>query len=168
MVYFGIPIKRYLTRVKYVNSLISSGSLVRLKAFQHVGGFKENYFIDCTDADWYFRAKQLNYIFAGVPNAVMEHSIGDGFIKIWLFRVRYIAIHNPLRNYYSYRNTILMLKENKFSVPWKLFYFFKLCIQFPLFLLLLPNRYQRFKLICIGIYHGFKNQSGEFNFKGFC
>jgi rhamnosyltransferase len=165
--FFGIPFKIHLTKNQFVHSLISSGSLVKIEAFDSIGYFKSQYFIDLTDSDWCFRARNINYLFIGVHNAFMQHSIGYDFKRIWFVRWRTISLHIPLRNYYSIRNTILMIRENEISMLWIIFYIAKVVLLSIFFIVFYPDRKIRFKLISLGFYHGLINVAGRLNLKTF-
>lgn len=165
--WLGIPFKIDIKNNQYVHSLISSGTLIKTESFKRVGYLKEHYFIDCSDADWCFRAKNMNLLFLGVCNAFMQHSIGYNYKRIWLLRWRTISLHTPIRNYYNYRNTIFMLKENNVGFFWILFYLMKLIGLFFLFLIIMPERLLRVKFMLIGIFHGIIGESGQLNLESF-
>lgn len=91
-----------------VKILISSGSLISVETVRKIGFLKENYFIDCVDTEWCFRAESFgykNYISSG---AAMEHTIGDNLIKFGPLKT---PLHSPFRRYHIVRNSFYMLKE---------------------------------------------------------
>ena len=98
--------------------LISSGSLYDLGVFDKVGMFDERLFIDHVDTEWYHRAKSLGFQCFGVWDVVMEHSLGEGGIRLWLFRWRIQAMHKPFRLYYIVRNSLLLYRMNHTPIKW--------------------------------------------------
>lgn len=138
--------------------LISSGSLIRISVLSVVGLMKEEFFIDYVDIEWGLRANSFGYESFGIPNAMMEHSVGDNRLKLF---GREISIHSPLRRYYLARNGIFMMKLP--YVPWKykvreLVYTVSRVL---VFLCFVPNKLKYIKYISIGWFHGVIGKSGK-------
>lgn len=149
------------TEVVDVMFLISSGTLVPLEVIKALGGMRGDYFIDHVDTEWSFRAKQMGYRMAGVPSAVMEHSLGDKVKTIWFFGRRQVSYHSPLRDYYMFRNTLLMLRDVSIPFVWRLHFIWRL-VQFAgYFLTFTPSRWERLSKMSLGLYHGLKNVRGK-------
>lgn len=141
--------------------LISSGTLIRASYLAQVGGMRSSYFIDHVDTEWCFRARNAGFRISGVPQAVMEHSLGDEVRRVWFFGWRQVSYHTPLRDYYMFRNTLLMLKDTHMSIIWKGHFIWRL-IQFAVyFLTFAPLRTERFIKMSLGIMHGLKNIRGK-------
>ncbi|WP_145584749.1 rhamnosyltransferase, partial [Yersinia intermedia] len=125
----GIFIKRiypdYLKGFVEADFLIASGTLIRTEVLQHVGLMNDGYFIDHVDTEWCFRAANLGYGLFGCGDALLNHSLGDSVIRIWIGRWREIPKHSPLRNYYIFRNTIHMVANTPMSVSWKLAHIYR-------------------------------------------
>lgn len=90
-----------------VSFLISSGTLVSVKALKEIGLMREEFFIDFVDTEWCFRALSKGYKLYMSEKAVMKHSIGDDTLKIANFN---IPVHSGLRRYYRIRNLFFMWK----------------------------------------------------------
>lgn len=144
-----------------VSFLISSGTLINLKALQYVGGKRSNYFIDHVDTEWCFRARAKGYAILGVPCAEMKHSLGDNVKKVWFFGWRHVAYHSPLRDYYMFRNTILMLRDVEMSFIWKLHLLWRLVQFSSYFLIFSSERMQRLYCMLLGIVHGVRDVRGK-------
>jgi rhamnosyltransferase len=144
-----------------VAHLISSGTMIKLAYLPEVGGMKTNYFIDLVDTEWSFRARSNGYKIIGVPNARLEHTLGDEVHSIWFFGRRQISYHSPLRDYYIYRNSLLMLQEKSISLRWKLHFLWRLLQRLVYFVTIAPDRLERLNKIFLGIKHGMKNTSGK-------
>lgn len=159
-----IPISRGSSSVEVV-SLISSGTLINLKALWNVGGMRSNYFIDHVDTEWCFRARAKGYSLLGVPSAQMQHTLGDKVENFWFFGWRQVAYHSPLRDYYMFRNTLLMCRDVEMSVIWRLHLIFRLVKFSSYFLIFTHQRAQRFYCMALGILHGFRGVSGKVDLK---
>jgi len=149
--------------------LISSGTLISIPKLLKVGGMRSNYFIDHVDTEWCLRARDKGYTLIGVLSASMEHSLGDKVKRIWLFYLRSVAHHSPLRDYYMYRNTILMLRDIKIPFLWRCFVALRLIPFATYFILFTKNRIARARAMLLGLKHGFAGIDGEVNLEtGMC
>lgn len=97
--------------------LYSSGSLVRLEHFTAVGLFMEPLFIDHVDVEWCYRASHHGLGFFGVPSIRMRHRMGDGHIR---FLGRLHPRHSASRDYYVFRNSVILLGLDHIPIRWKL------------------------------------------------
>lgn len=141
--------------------LISSGTLINLNYLERVGGMRANYFIDHVDTEWCFRARANGYILLGVPAAEMLHTLGDKVKNVWFFGMRQVAYHSPLRDYYMFRNTILMFHDVKLTLVWQFYLLWRL-VQFSgYFLVFTPQRRQRFYCMALGVAHGVLGKRGK-------
>ena len=141
--------------------LISSGTLINLNFLQRLGGMRANYFIDHVDTEWCFRARANGYVLLGVPAAEMLHTLGDKVKNVWFFGMRQVAYHSPLRDYYMFRNTILMFHDVKLTLVWKIYLLWRL-VQFSgYFLVFTPQRRQRFYCMALGVAHGVLGKRGK-------
>jgi rhamnosyltransferase len=98
--------------------LITSGCLVPLAAYQAVGGFDAELFVDFIDMEWCFRARAAGYGSFGICGAIMPHELGLGGAEA-AFGMTVIN-HSPVRRYYFARNTIRVLRLPHFAAGWKL------------------------------------------------
>jgi rhamnosyltransferase len=146
-----------------VGFLIASGTLIPINVIRHIGMMRSEYFIDHVDTEWCFRAKAFGYILLGVPTARLQHSLGDAVKTIWFLGTRQIMYHTPLRDYYMFRNTLLMLRETQMSLIWKLHFLIRL-FQFAVYFLIFSNdRKQRAINMFKGFVHGYLGKSGTLN-----
>ena len=143
--------------------LISSGTLIDLKKLQELRGMRSDYFIDHVDTEWCLRAQSQGYKLIGVHDALMEHSLGEKPRKFWFFGMRNVSEHTPLRDYYMFRNTLLMLRDVKMPFTWKIFLLFRLFEFFVFFLALSKERILRFRMMMLGLSHGYQNIRGKLN-----
>jgi rhamnosyltransferase len=144
-----------------VEFLIASGTLIPIEVFSRIGGMRSNYFIDHVDTEWCFRAKAAGYRLLGAPNSTLEHSLGDSVISVWFFGFRQVMYHSPLRDYYMFRNTILMLRDVPLSLIWRLHFLWRL-VQFAGYFLIFPRgRLLRLRRMVLGLLHGLQSKSGR-------
>ncbi|WP_082926214.1 glycosyltransferase family 2 protein [Cupriavidus sp. D384] len=141
--------------------LISSGTLIRLDVLRDVGEMNETYFIDHVDTEWCLRALNKGYRIFGVCDALLDHSLGDHVVRVWFGRMREVPVHSPLRNYYIFRNTIAMLRHVPMPIGWRSAHLYRM-LQFLVFFVIgVPPRGLRARLMMKGIGHGLTGRSGK-------
>lgn len=91
-----------------VSFIISSGMLTSIDVLSDVGFMKDELFIDYVDTEWCFRALSKGYKIFAIPNACMEHAIGDNNIKFLCWK---LPVHSPFRRYYRMRNMFYLFKS---------------------------------------------------------
>ncbi len=92
------------------NSVISSGSLVKLSAHQSILGYNDSLFIDQVDHEYCYRLKGQGYRIIKLNWIYMHHTIGDPISKyFWGVRISSYN-HNAIRRYYITRNVLYMRK----------------------------------------------------------
>jgi rhamnosyltransferase len=102
-----------------VDFLISSGCLIPMDSLRDVGGMEEALFIDHIDTEWFLRARSRGYHAYGVPEAIMEHALGEkGSKRFWLGRWRVVPRHRPERYYYIFRNSLLLYRRHYIPAIW--------------------------------------------------
>lgn len=90
-----------------VDIVISSGCAATAAAIAEVGLMDERLFIDFVDVDWCLRCRASGVPVMVVPDAVMEHAIGERVVRAPFGMYRGI-VHGPVRTYYKIRNALLM------------------------------------------------------------
>ncbi|UQZ33125.1 hypothetical protein C2I18_05870 [Paenibacillus sp. PK3_47] len=86
-----------------VDWVITSGSVMNLKAYLSTSGFDENYFIDRLDYDYCKQLNSLGFKVVVLNRSFLNQRLGEGTRN--LFGVQY-SEHNTLRNYYIFRNRL--------------------------------------------------------------
>jgi len=94
-----------------VASVITSGSLIPLKAHAAVGAFREEFFIDHVDTEYCFRARAKGYRVIRTRRPIMSHSIGAVSRHQVLWMKKWTFNHAADRRYYIARNDTVMLRE---------------------------------------------------------
>jgi rhamnosyltransferase len=143
-----------------VGFLIASGTLLRCAALGDTSPMRASWFIDHVDSEWCLRMRAQGWLLLGVSEAVLKHRLGDKVTRLWLLRWRQVAHHSPLRDYYMFRNSILLAREPYVPLRWKL-YFLSRLVQFAgFFLPFAPERGQRLRMMATGILHGLQGRTG--------
>lgn len=100
------------------NEVISSGSLVRIKAWELSGGMDEELFIDYVDFDFNARVKMAGFLIYQDTSIVMKHEIGETIYAPKLGKLLhlgkrqgYFYDHSAFRLFYFYKNSIVVKKR---------------------------------------------------------
>lgn len=140
---------------KFVNEVISSGSLIPISNFKKWGVMKSEFFIDMVDYEWSWRLLSKGYLVVKDYNCKFDHQIGS---KEKVMGKIPIA---PFRLYYVYRNTIYLLKQDYLPKGYHFKLVYGLGKQLIFNTMFCPNRLKRFKYICYGIHDGVMNNLGR-------
>lgn len=144
-----------------VGFLIASGTLIPVEVLKRIGGMRSDYFIDHVDTEWCFRARAAGYKLLGVPAAKLQHQLGDMIKRVWFLRFRQVMYHAPLRDYYMFRNSLLLLRDARMSFVWRVYFLWRLAQFAGYFLLFSGDRWLRLRAMSLGLVHGFKNIGGR-------
>lgn len=147
------------TQALRVPFLIASGCLIDVRCLKIVGLMNESLFIDHVDLEWGLRAGAHGFALYVIPGVVMEHSLGDMTTKLW-WRAQPIHIHAPVRTYYLVRNTIALIRQGAFTLPWALGYVLWLCKYTAFNALLADRRGERLRQMILGVAHALRGRSG--------
>jgi rhamnosyltransferase len=103
--------------VSFVDSVISSGTLIRREALERVGLPRADFFMDFVDHEHCLRLRRHDYKIVVVRDSILDHTLGDprqvrilGFSKTW-------NGHVPWREYYMTRNEIFTIWQ--YYPDWK-------------------------------------------------
>ncbi len=87
-------------------AVITSGTLHSIPAWERLGPFREDYFIDCVDIEFCLRARARGLEVVRATEPGLAHRIGVPSRKMALGRWMMPTNHSPLRRYYLTRNRI--------------------------------------------------------------
>jgi rhamnosyltransferase len=91
--------------------LITSGSLLSLRAFSQVGPFRDELFIDGVDSEYCLRLRRQGFKVLASCRPLMRHSLGNLRIHPLLWKRPRITHHSALRRYYMTRNAIVIARQ---------------------------------------------------------
>jgi rhamnosyltransferase len=157
----GFNVSLHEARSYDVSFLIASGSLVPVPVLRALRGMRSNYFIDHVDTEWCLRARAAGYRLLVVPEARLHHRLGESVKRLPIFGGRKIFYHTPLRDYYMFRNTLLMLRDVPMPITWRVHFVIRLLQFAGYFLMLGDQRRQRLAHMWLGIRHGMRRVSGR-------
>jgi rhamnosyltransferase len=93
-------------------SVLTSGSLVSLSVLRAIGGFREDFFIDCVDHEYCLRARSHGFRVVISSKPVMkQHGIGRLTEHQVLWKRVGTSNHDPVRQYFLSRNSVILAKE---------------------------------------------------------
>ncbi|MBI2993838.1 MAG: glycosyltransferase family 2 protein [Gammaproteobacteria bacterium] len=138
-----------------VEYMMTSGSLIPAEALGRIGPMREDFFIDCIDTEWCFRARAAGYGLFVACAAKLEHSPGEGA----LFGCR-LAYRKPLRQYFAFRNSVYTLRLAHCPWPWRLMQTCRLFGMAGAYLLFARDRWRQLGMMAKGAWHGLRGQLG--------
>lgn len=95
--------------VTLLDTVISSGSLVRREALETAGLPRADFFMDFVDHEHCLRLRRYGFEIAVVRDSRLRHSQGEPSKVSFLGRTKYWSDHIPWREYYMTRNEIFTM-----------------------------------------------------------
>lgn len=115
----SLNITKYKTSesLEYVDSVMTSGNIINLDAYKHIGGFKDWLFIDGVDFEYCFNLKLNNYSVIRLNQYELIHGLGNIVTEKFLFKNITHSNHNYIRRYYITRNYLYLnnIYKNNFK-----------------------------------------------------
>ncbi|MCL2468404.1 MAG: glycosyltransferase family 2 protein [Micrococcales bacterium] len=140
--------------------LIASGCLVDLRVVDDVGGMHDGLFIDHVDLEWGLRARARGWRLAVVVGARLDHHLGDATRPVpW--RSREVHIQSPVRNYYTVRNTLWLVRGRRMPVRWRWGYLAWITRYIVFYLVTMPPRWVRARLVAQAVADAARNRQGR-------
>lgn len=151
-----------LPRWREKRGIITSGSLFSLAAFEVVGGFREEFFIDCVDYDFCLRLRARGYRVIQILEHGFQHSLGVSKQHRLLGLTIYTYSHDPQRLYYLFRNSVVLALEHVCADPLYSCAVIKgLAGKLLEQMLWEPQKKRRFKALFSGICDGLRRRLGK-------
>ena len=97
--------------------VLTSGSLLSVNAFRTVGGFRDDFFIDCVDFEYCLRARARGFRVVMTSKPVMTHGVGHLTQHRFLGKKISAANHSPERRYFISRNSLIIARQYLFQEP---------------------------------------------------
>lgn len=139
--------------------LITSGMLLSISAWKTIGEFREDFFIDHVDTEWCLRALNQGFELFVCPSVVMQHEISDESPKRLFGRL--VLKYSPIRRYYAFRNTSVLILEQGTPRGMRIYFFTTLCYRFFINLLVDKNKIRSFVAMLTGVVHGVIGKMGK-------
>jgi rhamnosyltransferase len=135
--------------------VITSGTLLSLRAAAQIGLFREEFFIDCVDFEFCLRAGCAGYSIVEVLEPLMQHVIGNPQRVPLQWIARETSNHRPWRSYYITRNLAVLTREYLWKEPaWILAAIYRRIKGMILMILFEQAKLQKVKYITLGLYDG--------------
>lgn len=145
-----------------VQTLITSGSLVRISAYKEIGGFDSKLFIDYVDHDFSFKARVHGYLVMECPSVVLGHSLGYSQRHQILFRQFFSTHHSAVRRYYNTRNRFYFYQKYLPFEPEFIFEdFYHFIKEVVKILLVEENKMQKLREVFHGLWHWLRGRFGK-------
>jgi rhamnosyltransferase len=144
-----------------VDYLMTSGCLIPVTTFRTVGPFNEEFFVDCVDMEWCFRARWTGFQIFGICSVSMGHELGSG-ANVTAFGITLLG-HVPVRRYYYARNTMRLIGAPYVQLGWKIRLLLGLVarlILLPLSSAFRPGFGEHWRMLFQGTLHGARGKSG--------
>ena len=100
-----------------IASVITSGSSYKMTMLGRLGPFKDEYFIDCVDTEYCWRARTNGYAVCITTKPLVTHTIGAPTSYSVLGRRMTTWNHSAFRRYFIGRNNILLFQEYFYRLP---------------------------------------------------
>jgi rhamnosyltransferase len=94
-----------------VESAITSGSLLSLRAYSAIAPFRDEFFIDYVDTEYCLRARAAGYRVIQTLRPLMSHTVGAPTSHKLPWTTKWTTNHSPDRRYYIARNNTVLLRE---------------------------------------------------------
>lgn len=138
-----------------VKELISSGSMIKLSAFEFLGMFRDDFFIDFVDYEWCWRARKAQKTIYISQSVSFSHQVGNPPRRMGRI------VSAPFRNYYFFRNFWIILKENLIPEKEKRKLILDAIKHIVFEVGICPQRFKRLHYIYRGITDGARNRMGQ-------
>lgn len=148
---------------------IQSGQLVPAATFESIGYFSEDLFIDCVDTEFYLRCVEKGLSSVFVRDANLGHAIGSAAPAMLFGRQvtrkggpLEVRFHPPFRNYYIYRNTVILLRRyGRKHATYRRSALIGMWKRVVITMMFSPARTFQLQAILSGLLHGFLLRSGK-------
>ncbi len=142
-----------------VSEVLSSGSLIPKAAYDAVGGMDDRLFIDVVDFEYCWRLKAHGFLVVKNPNALLGHRLGEGTKKI--LGLLSVGVPAPFRHYYSFRNTIHLMKRGYSPRYWRFSSLAKMMFKLMVYPFAQDDGRGRLHYMLAGIYDGLRGKYGR-------
>lgn len=142
------------------DALITSGMLVRADVWSKGVRYDEGLFVDYTDTEWCFRAREKGHKLFGCLSIEMGHAPSDA-PPARIFGLSFFR-YSPLRRFYYFRNTVSFCLARYVSYAWKIRLASALALRFLVNLMIDKKKLSSLKMMVRGVWDGLRGKTGEF------
>lgn len=145
-----------------IDHVMTSGNLLNLSAWEKIGKFDENLFIDEVDSEICFRMIENDYKVIQMNRIKMFHELGSLEKRNFFIKKISVLNHNYIRKYYIMRNKFYMFKKYK---KYRVRYVYYILNDFFKVIFYEKDKLIKLKYMFRGINDFFKNKMGELDDK---
>ena len=153
----SLEIDEYNVKPYVKKTNITSGSMTSLVAWEAIGRFKDDFFIDHVDHEFCLRLNQRNFLIYQLPDVYMQHALGYPKTRKLLGKIYTSPGYSADRLYYYYRNRLYLAKYRKESFHSVSMF---LCRKARLILLVEDKRLPKIVAMLTGVAHYLMKKSG--------
>ena len=141
---------------------MTSGALMPVWAFDKIGWFASEYFIDCVDTEYCFRIRAAGYLIADSAQAELVHAAGNAQVRTMLGVSFQPTYHSTMRRYYMARNRIVVFRKYVSIFPqWAFIPLFDSIRETIKCFLGEPDRSIKFRRFLLGTWDGLTGRMGK-------
>jgi len=155
-----VPSHSRLASKCLVDSVISSGSLVRREVVEKVGLPRADFFMDFVDHEYNLRIRRQGYTIAVIPRSVLHHTLGKPRLVKILGSTRLWSQQPAWRHYYMSRNDTFTIWHEFSNLRAKCFLLVRLLRRAIGILLLDSQKRAKLKMMWIGFWDGVRGRLG--------
>jgi rhamnosyltransferase len=149
-------------KITKVSNIATSGNLLNLYAYNQVGPFLDELFIDYVDVEYCLRLNDSGFKVIRLNDAVLKHNLGSLVKRRFLFRKVAVTNHSPLRLYYRTRNRFYVLRKYKYKFPlFSIYNFFRLFMETIKIVCFESERIEKMRMMIKGYSHFRINRFGK-------
>jgi rhamnopyranosyl-N-acetylglucosaminyl-diphospho-decaprenol beta-1,3/1,4-galactofuranosyltransferase len=169
LVYFGfawrdrfvpIPAAQRSTPLCYVDTVISSGSLVRREVVGKVGLPRSDFFMDFVDHEYNLRIRRHGYAIAIATQSIVHHTLGVPRPVRWFWGTRFRATQPTWRHYLLSRNETFTIWHDIRTLRSKVYLLTRFLRRIVGLLLFDPHGVVNSRAVVVGFWHGMQGRLG--------
>jgi rhamnosyltransferase len=143
-------------------AVITSGSLMSLQAFEEIGQFRDDFFIDQVDDEYCLRLRAHDYMVIISCKPLIVHSLGNETRHKFLWKRPICSNQSPLRKYYISRNRVILYREYLFKeIKWTIQSLHSAFREILLIFLFEDQKIAKLRAIALGVWHAFTGHMGR-------
>jgi rhamnosyltransferase len=154
--------KDTLSKCVETEVVITSCSLTSLRAFEEIGPFQDNFFIDEVDHEYCLRLRSHGYKVVISCKPLIVHPLGNQTRHKFLWKRPVSCNHSPLRRYYSTRNRLVLYRRYLRREPtWVWRNVHAAVTEIAIIILYEERKLQKMVAILFGLWHAISGHMGK-------
>lgn len=141
---------------------MTSGSLLAVGAYQKVGRFRDDFFIESVDTEYCLRLRKHGYRVIVSCDPLMIHAAGRMEEHSFLGRKVLVGNHAPWRYYFMVRNFLMTVRKYFFAeTKWSLWSFRCLIVMILKVCLYEDNRGKKLEFMALGLFDACRGKTAH-------